>query len=112
MLGMRGRFVFLETRQPITASLIISTLQDTSISSGDSCFPPSILEDLYNGSSRHAAVEASPILCTLLTLIIRLLATRALQNGHVCWRAFASRGWNIFQFQWRAHPTCPWHVRS
>jgi hypothetical protein len=57
MLGLSGRFVFIESSQPATADSILNGLREPSIASGDCFLSPSILEEMYDGSLRNVAVE-------------------------------------------------------
>ncbi|KAI0033382.1 acetyl-CoA synthetase-like protein [Vararia minispora EC-137] len=56
-LGLRGRFVFLESHLPPTAATVLKDLQDPIIECGESAFTPNILEDICDGPLRQAGAE-------------------------------------------------------
>ncbi|TFY76549.1 hypothetical protein EWM64_g7463, partial [Hericium alpestre] len=57
LFGLGGEFVFVETRQPPSLSMIIRHLSMFNLENTETLLPPSILEDLVNSSSRDEHLE-------------------------------------------------------
>ena len=59
VLALGGRVGIIESSQPVTSNTLLNALQDPSVSSGEFIPSPSILEDLYDGADRGAAIKVS-----------------------------------------------------